>query len=237
MRAHEFEADHKEGVYRAIHLRRDVRRQFLPDAVPEAVLARVLEAAHHAPSVGFSQPWNFLVIQDLETRRKVKASFETANAAAVQLFPPEKREQYQGFKLEGILEAPLNLCVTYDPSRFGPVVLGRTSNPMMGLFSSVCAVQTLWLAARAEGLGVGWVSILEEADLKAALGLPGTVVPVAYLCLGYVSEFPALPELQTAGWLPKMELRDLVAVDRWAQSCQEAWPALHQELATKGARR
>jgi 5,6-dimethylbenzimidazole synthase len=230
MRSHEFDAAQKEGVYRAIHLRRDVRRQFLPDPVPTDVLARVLHAAHHAPSVGFSQPWNFVVLQDRSIRQTVRASFQRAHEAAAQLFSPEKREQYLSFKLEGILEAPLNLCVTYDPSRFGPVVIGRTSNPMMGIFSSVCAVQTLWLAARAEGLGVGWVSILDEGDLKSAMNLPAGVTPVAYLCLGYVSHFPEAPELETAQWLPRMELQDLVAVDRWEQGCQEAWPSLHQEI-------
>lgn len=228
---HEFEAVHKEGLYRAIELRRDVRRQFLPDPVDEAALARILGAAHRAPSVGFSQPWDFIVIRDRAVRGRIHASFLSAHEQAAGMFEGERREQYRSFKLEGILEAPLNLCVTYDPGRFGPVVLGRTSDPLAGIFSSICAVQNLWLAARAEGLGVGWVSILHAKDVQEALGLPAQVVPAAYLCLGHVSHFPERPELQSAAWLPKIPLQQAVAVDRWGQGTAEAWPQLAGALA------
>lgn len=227
---HAFQDQHKEGVYRAIQLRRDIRGQFLPDPVPEAVLARLLHAAHHAPSVGFSQPWDFVVVRDRAVRQSIHAAFEIAHAEAALMFAPGQRERYQGFKLEGILESPLNLCVTYDPSRFGPVVVGRTASPQMGVFSSICAVQNLWLAARAEGLGVGWVSIIHNQAISQALGLPAHIVPAAYLCLGYVSHFPEQPELQSAGWLPKVPLQDVVAVDRWGQSSASAWPKLHQKI-------
>lgn len=167
-----FEPSMKDALYQAIHLRRDIRGQFRPEPIPEEVLARVLLAAHHAPSVGFSQPWDFLIIRDAEVQSAVHAAFERANREAAILFPDGKREQYRAFKLEGILDAPLNVCVTCDRDRFGPVVIGRTATPMMDLFSCVCAVQNLWLAACAEGLGVGWVSIIHDEDLREILGLP-----------------------------------------------------------------
>src|SRR5438105_4461891 len=196
---HAFAESDRAGLYRAIFERRDIRR-FRPEPLPNATLARILEAAHHAPSVGFMQPWDFIVIRDREIRQRVHAAFGRANDEAKEQFQGERREQYASFKLEGILESPLNLCVTCDRQRFGPVVLGRTCQPDMDLYSTVCAVENLWLAARAEGVGVGWVSILHADDLARILGLPPNVVPVAYLCLGYVEAFPPQPELQTAGW-------------------------------------
>ncbi|MEW5728272.1 MAG: 5,6-dimethylbenzimidazole synthase [Pseudomonadota bacterium] len=203
----------RRGLYRAILTRRDVRGQFLPDPVPEDALARVLVAAHHAPSVGFMQPWSFLVVRAPETRARVKAAFDKANAEAAAMFDGERAERYRSLKLEGILDAPLNLCVTCDRDRAGPVVLGRTHLPEMDLYSTVCAVQNLWLAARAEGLGLGWVSIIDEAALRDILTLPDSVVPVAYLCLGKVSEFLPKPELETKGWRRRLPLEDLVSVD------------------------
>ena len=139
------------------------------------------------------QPWNFLLVRSVEVRRRVRDAFDRANAEAAARFEGERGELYRALKLEGILESPLNLCVTCDRSRHGPVVLGRTSQPEMDLYSTVCAVQNLWLAARAEGVGVGWVSIIDPADLRAILGLPDAVVPVAYLCLGRVPSFPPCP--------------------------------------------
>jgi len=128
-------------------------------------------------------------------------------------------------KLEGIVESPLNLCVTCDRSRHGPIVLGRTSQPEMDLYSTVCAVENLWLAARAEGVGVGWVSILDPADLRSILGIPESVVPVAYLCLGLVSEFGPEPELQRLKWLDRMDLAPLVFEDRWGQPAEVTIPS------------
>ena len=227
----EFDEGLKEGVYRAIYSRRDIRAQFKSDPIPEEVLARILHAAHHAPSVGFMQPWNFVLIQKQETREKIHAAFKQANVEATMMFPEEKREQYKGFKLEGILESPLNICITRDRERFGPVVIGRTTNQIMDLYSCVCAVQNLWLAARAEGLGVGWVSIIHDRDIRDILHLPPHVAPVAYLCIGYVTHFPEGPELEAAGWLPRLSLDKLVFCDQWGEECQTAWPTLHKEIA------
>src|SRR3989338_4357878 len=229
----EFKKDFKEGVYRAIYSRRDIRSQFREQPIPEDVLARVLQAAHHAPSVGFMQPWNFILVEKLQIRKAIHDAFKRANAQAALMFSGEKRDRYRSFKLEGILESPLNICVTCDRDRFGPVVIGRTANRAMDLFSSVCAVQNLWLAARAEGLGMGWVSILHDRDLRAILKLPNRVIPVAYLCLGYVTHFPERPELETAGWLSRLPLEKLVFCDQWDGACEQTSPELYQALKTK----
>jgi 5,6-dimethylbenzimidazole synthase len=209
-----FSEAERAAVYRAIRERRDVRR-FLPRPVPDAVLWRLLQAASQAPSVGYSQPWNFLLIHSLEVRCQVHRAFLEANQEAERLFPPERRGLYASLKLEGILDSSLNVCVTCDRSRFGPVVLGRTCQPDTDLFSTACAVQNLWLAARAEGVAVGWVSIVKPEDLRRILGLPEAVVPVAYLCVGYTESFAAEPELKSKGWLPEVPLSELVYYDHW----------------------
>ena len=215
--AHAFTQEARDAIYRAIFSRRDVRGQFLPTPVPDEVLSRILIAAHHAPSVGFMQPWNFLVVRSLDTKRRVHAAFAKAHAEAAGMFEGDRRATYQKLKLEGIVEAPIGICITCDRERTGPAVVGRTHMKTMDLYSSVCAVQNLWLAARAEGLGVGWVSIFHQADLQEALGIPKGITPIAYLCVGYVSHFHAKPELETAGWLPRLPIEDLVYFDQWGQ--------------------
>lgn len=205
----------RDALYKVIYNRRDVRGQFLADPVPEEVLRRVLDAAHHAPSVGFMQPWDFIVVRDFEVRRQIKEGFEQAHAEAAAMFEADRRERYRSFKLEGILEAPVGVCVTCDRSRSGEVVIGRTANPEMDLYSSVCAVQNLWLAARAENLGAGWVSIIHHDHVRRVLGIPEHIVPVAWLCIGYVSFFHETPELEQAGWLPRLALDDLVHQEQW----------------------
>jgi 5,6-dimethylbenzimidazole synthase len=200
-------------LYEAIYSRRDVRR-FRGDAVPEEVLARILDAAHHAGSVGLMQPWNFIVIRERETREQVRAMFDRANRAAAENYGGDRRELYDSLKLEGILEAALNLCVTCDRSRGGQV-LGRNTIFDTDVYSTCCAVQNLWLAARAEGVGVGWVSILEPEVLRPLLGLPDGVVPVAYLCVGYPIEFGDRPMLEQVGWRERLKLDDVVFYERW----------------------
>jgi 5,6-dimethylbenzimidazole synthase len=205
----------RSAVYDAIYHRRDVRGEFLPDPVPDAVVQRILAAGHHAPSVGFMQPWDFIVIRDLEVRQRIKLGFEVAHQEAAALFEGKRREMYQSLKLEGITDAPLGICVTCDQSRTGPVVIGRTANPEMDLYSSVCAVQNIWLAARAENLGVGWVSIIHHDALREALGIPLEIMPIAYLCVGYVSSFHEKPELEKVGWLPRASMESVIHYDRW----------------------
>lgn len=212
---HEFQPAEKRGVYRAIFERRDIRSQFKPDPIPEDVLARILYAGHRSGSVGFMQPWNFILIRDLQIRKDIKALFEKENRIAAENYSGERREKYASLKLEGILESPLNLCVTCDTERGGDHVLGRNTIRETDLFSTCCAVQNLWLAARSEGIGMGWVSILKNEEVKKALGIPQTVVPVAYLCLGYVTEFPPRPMLEDVGWEKRLPLGDLVYFEKW----------------------
>ncbi len=205
----------REAVYRAIHSRRDSRAEFLPDPLPETQVRRLLEAAHHAPSVGFMQPWDFILVRDRATRQRIKDDFEQAHREAALQFEGQRREQYRSLKLEGILEAPLGIVVTCDRQRTGAAVIGRTSQPEMDLYSTVCAIQNLWLAARAENLGMGWVSILHPPRLREILHIPDRIVPVAYLCLGRVSRYHERPELEQAGWLPRLPLERLIHHDRW----------------------
>lgn len=221
----------REGLYQAIYQRRDVR-QFRPDPVPPEVLARVLDAAHHAPSVGFMQPWTFILITDRGLREQVQDLFERERIAAAQFFDEPERSRYLSFKLAGILDAPLNLCITCDPMRAGPVVLGRNSVPETDVYSTCCAIENLWLAARAEGLGVGWVSILKLPQLRAILDIPYHVVPVAYLCMGYPERFETQPELEKAGWRSRLPLGSVLFYERWGQSTHPHWPALEQFLPT-----
>jgi 5,6-dimethylbenzimidazole synthase len=211
----EFSQNERDAVYRCIFSRRDVRGQFLPDPIPDEVLARVLRAAHHAPSVGFMQPWDFIVVGDPTIKRKVRDAFQTANQEAAGMFEDERQRTYRTLKLEGIVEAPIGICITCNRNRSGPVVIGRTHQPEMDLYSAVCCVQNLWLAARAENLGVGWVSIIRHDDLRGALAIPPSIQPIAYLCMGYVSHFFQQPELETAGWLPRIPLTDVVWIDQW----------------------
>ncbi|MCQ1572409.1 5,6-dimethylbenzimidazole synthase [Neorhizobium galegae] len=213
--AGEFSKAERAAVYRAIETRRDVRDQFLPDPLPGDLVKRLLGAAHSAPSVGFMQPWNFILIRDPAMREAARAAFSRANDEAVEMFAEESRDLYRSLKLEGIVKAPLSICVTCDPDRAGPVVLGRTHNPRMDVYSTVCAVQNLWLAARAEGVGVGWVSIFREADVRALLGIPDRVEIVAWLCLGYVDQLYGEPELALKGWRQRVALEELVFQDRW----------------------
>lgn len=205
-----FERGAREAVYWAIHTRRDVRSHFIPAAMDDAVLARLLDAAHHAPSVGYMQPWNFIVIRDTARREKVRDLFLTARGEEASAMAGDRLALYRKLRLEGICESALNLCITCDRTRAKDSPLGRWHNPEMDLYSTVCAVQNFWLAARAEGIGVGWVSILDSAALKELLGIPEHVVPIAYLCVGPVSEFAMRPDLETRGWRQRLPLSDLI---------------------------
>ncbi|MQW86314.1 5,6-dimethylbenzimidazole synthase [Sinorhizobium saheli] len=212
-----FSPDERAAVYRAIETRRDVRDEFLPEPLPEELIARLLGAAHQAPSVGFMQPWNFILVRQSETRERVWRAFERANQEAALMFPQEAQAKYRSLKLEGIRKAPLSICVTCDRSRGGAVVLGRTHNPQMDVYSTVCAVQNLWLAARAEGVGVGWVSIFHESEVKAILGIPEHIEIVAWLCLGFVDRLYRQPELAVKGWRQRLPLEELIFEEGWGR--------------------
>ena len=218
-----FSEQEKDGLYKAIFSRRDVRSHFTSESIDDEILSKILNAAHHAPSVGFSQPWNFILIKDMKTREKIKDSFNYERKNASQLIEDPKKTKYLSLKLEGILESAVCVCVTYDPSKFGPFVIGRSSIPETGIYSVCCAVQNLWLAARTEGIGVGWVSILSNDVLKKVLDLPEHVVPVAFLCLGHVSEFAEKPDLETKKWLPRLDLKEVVYFEKWKQVDESEW--------------
>ncbi|MCC6139868.1 MAG: 5,6-dimethylbenzimidazole synthase [Nitrospira sp.] len=205
----------RAAVYRAIFERRDVRRNFLPTPIAEEALTRVLTAAHHAGSVGFMQPWDFVVIRQPATQRAVKQLFAQTNGEAASRYEGDRATLYRGLKLEGIEEAPVNICVTCSRQRGGPHVLGRSTVRETDLYSTCCAIQNLWLAARAEGIGVGWVSILDHQAVKKVLGIPRPVKVLAYLCLGYVSEFATQPDLETAGWRARIPVEQLIHSESW----------------------
>lgn len=211
-------------------MRRDVRAQFLPTPVPADVLGRILDAAHHAPSVGFMQPWDFIVIQDLNLRRVIHQNFERANRAAAEIYAGEQRDVYQRMKVAGILDTPVNICVTCDHGRTLGRGVGRQTDPSTDVYSTVCAVQNLWLAARAESLGVGWVSILDLGELKALLGIPASHTPVAYLCIGYVSEFRTRPDLEDSGWEQRQSLSTLLHFDCWMNQDKQRSEQLCQAI-------
>jgi len=224
-----FSDEERRAVYRAISQRRDVRSQFLPDPIAPEILARLLAAAHQAPSVGFMQPWDFILIDDVQIRARVKAVFEQENARAAQNYTGDRQDLYLKLKLEGILESPLNLCVTCDRTRGGPHVLGRNTILDGDLFSTCLAVQNIWLAARAEGIGIGWVSIMDAEELARTLNLPENIYPLAYLCLGYVSTFLPEPELQTVGWRRRLPLETLLHRNSWDQADAELGELVRQK--------
>ena len=228
----DFSQDEKNGFYKAVFSRRDVRSHFTSEPIDDKTLSRILNAAHHAPSVGFSQPWNFILIKGLETRKKIKNSFDAERVRSSNLIEDPKRSKYLALRLEGILDSAVNICVTYDPSKFGPFVIGRSSIPETGIYSVCCAIQNLWLAARTEGIGLGWVSILSNDELKKTLEIPERVVPVAYLCLGHVSEFAQRPDLETAGWLPRLNLKDVVFYEKWDRIDDPSWHQIHEMIVS-----
>jgi 5,6-dimethylbenzimidazole synthase len=213
----EFSAADREVFYRVIERRRDVRA-FRPDPIPSETLYRILGAAHHAPSVGLMQPWNFIVIQEADTKARIKDIFLEENEKAAAHYSGPRANLYRSLKLEGIQEAPVNLCVTSDRTRAGPHVLGRNTIVDTDLYSTCCAIENLWLAARVEGIGVGWVSILSHDELRKLLGIPDHIVVVAYLCLGYAQEFFDEPELQRRRWASRVPLDQLVYRERWGQA-------------------
>src|SRR6202041_3859337 len=212
-RAGRFTRGELQGVYRAMRERRDVRSGFLPEPLSKEVLGRLLDAAHHAPSVGLMQPWRFILIRAIDVRQAVHDIFLRSNQAALDLYEGERAKKYASLRLQGILEAPQNLCIVCDPECQRGHRLGRLSMPETALYSAVCAVQNLWLAARAEGIGVGWVSILDKQALKSLLGIPPHMVMVAYLCLGYVDGFEARPELERVGWEQRVPLAEVVRLE------------------------
>ncbi|WP_405058144.1 5,6-dimethylbenzimidazole synthase [Kribbella sp. NBC_01505] len=204
-------------VHRVLAERRDVRRGFVDRPIPDDVLMRVLESAHRAPSVGLSQPWDFLLIREVGTRRKIHDLASAQRDAFAASLPVERRKQFDGLKIEAILDTPLNIAVTCDAGRGGRHVLGRHADPRTTWFSAAIAIQNLWLAARAEGLGVGWVSFFKPGEVAAVLDLPAHIELVGYLCVGYVEEFAPTPELVRSGWASRRPLSWAVHHESWGR--------------------
>jgi 5,6-dimethylbenzimidazole synthase len=215
----------KDIFYRVIFSRRDVRQNFIKKNIEDKILIKILNAAHHAPSVGFSQPWNFILIKDKTIRGNIKQSFLTERLKSIDLLNDDRdrQQKYLELKLEGILESDINICVTYDHNRFGPFVIGRMTIDDAGIYSVCCAIQNLWLASRVEGIGVGWVSILNNSDLEDILNLPKNIKPIAYLCLGFVDEFNDSPDLEKKNWIKRLNLKDVIFFEKWNEDNNINW--------------
>ena len=194
-----FDARFRQTLAELFAWRRDVRR-FRTDPVPEAALRECLALATLSPSVGNSQPWRFVRVADPVRRAQVVASFERCNAGAAETYMAERRDAYVRLKLAGLKEAPIHLAVFSDEATETGHGLGRATMPEMLRYSVVTAIQTFWLAARAQGLGVGWVSILEPETVCTCLDVPCSWHLVAYLCVGYPVEEHLDPELVRHGW-------------------------------------
>jgi len=207
-------AEHRQGLYEAIHTRRDVRR-YRPDAIHSDLVLRVLEAAHAAPSVGHSQPWRFVLVTDAATRDRAAWIADQERLAQAAQLTPAAGQHLLDLQLEGIREAPLGIVVCCDRRTPAAGVLGRRTFPDADLWSCACAIENLWLAARAEGLGVGWVTLFPPDELATLIGLPGGVVPLGWLCVGWPDERPPTPGLERAGWSQRRRLDDVVVRERW----------------------
>jgi 5,6-dimethylbenzimidazole synthase len=202
-------------LYEIIHRRRDVRGQFTGEPIPAEVLVRVLTAAHAAPSVGLSQPWDFIVIRDRALREAFHRHVQHERNVFAATLDAEAASRFARIKVDGVLESTLSVVVTYDPHRGGPAVLGRHAIADAGLYSVCLAIQNLWLAATAERLGVGWVSFYREEFVQDLLDIPTQVRPVGWLCLGPVTHLHDVPDLERHGWRRRRPLHLALHEDRW----------------------
>jgi 5,6-dimethylbenzimidazole synthase len=209
------------GFYDVVHRRRDVRAEFTGGVVPAEVLGRILGAAHTAPSVGLSQPWDFLLVRDAATRTAFRDHVQREREVFASQLQGAQASMFARIKIEGILESSLGVVVTYDPQRGCPAVLGRHAIADAGLYSVCLAIQNLWLSATAEGLGVGWVSFYREGFLRDLLGIPAPLRPVAWLCLGPVTELPAIPDLERHGWRTRIPLAEVVHEERFGRPARQ----------------
>nr|WP_042186934.1 5,6-dimethylbenzimidazole synthase [Kibdelosporangium sp. MJ126-NF4]CEL17682.1 Cobalamin biosynthesis protein BluB @ 5,6-dimethylbenzimidazole synthase, flavin destructase family [Kibdelosporangium sp. MJ126-NF4]CTQ91091.1 Cobalamin biosynthesis protein BluB @ 5,6-dimethylbenzimidazole synthase, flavin destructase family [Kibdelosporangium sp. MJ126-NF4] len=201
--------------YEVITRRRDVRAEFTGEPVDDEVLARVLGAAHAAPSVGLSQPWDFVLVRDPVTRKAFQEHVAGERDVFAAELAGERAQTFSRIKVEGVIESSLSVVVTYNPAKGAPAVLGRHAIADAGLYSVCLAIQNLWLAATAEGLGVGWVSFYREDFVRDLLGIPASIRPVAWLCLGPVSHVNEVPDLERHGWRNRLPLADVLHRERF----------------------
>jgi 5,6-dimethylbenzimidazole synthase len=210
--------EEKNGVYKAIFNRRDIR-SFLKTPIPDEKLYALLEAAHSAPSVGFMQPWNFIIIQKEETKQALAKIVEKERRALAIHFEGTSRElTFLDLKIAGILEAPVTICVTCNPFSAGDHVLGRNSIPETDIMSTSCAIQNMWLAAYAEGLAMGWVSFYKKSDVRSLLNIPYHIDPIALLSVGYTEHYPDRPLLEIHEWEKRQQLENMIFNDQWKDS-------------------
>lgn len=212
-----FTNEEREAIYKVIFTRRDVRT-FLPNKVPKEAVDRILEAAHYAPSVGFMQPWNFILVESIDTKKRLAwAADKERRALAIHYEEDDRATKFLTLKVEGIEEAPLTICVTCDSSRGGSHVLGRNSIPETDIMSTACAIQNMWLAACAEGLAMGWVSFYKKSDIRDILKIPFHIDPVALISIGYTDIYPKAPILETEKWEKRQILKKLIFNDKWGE--------------------
>ncbi|MFS2169046.1 5,6-dimethylbenzimidazole synthase [Priestia megaterium] len=209
-----FTNDEKQAVYKAIYGRRDVRT-FLSDEIPNETVYTILQAAHSGPSVGFMQPWNFILVSDAEVKNKLAWAADKERRALAIHYEGEKKEDFLELKIQGLKEAPLTICVTCDPTRGGSHVLGRNSIPETDMMSTACAIQNMWLASYAEGLAMGWVSFYKKNDVRDILHIPPHIDPVALMSIGYTDKYPEKPILEQANWEKRRDLDKLIYHNVW----------------------
>lgn len=208
--------DPTTDLYDVIARRRDVRDQFTGGHIDSQVLHRILSAAHAAPSVGLTQPWDFILVRDEHLRSRFQAHVQQERALFASSLDSERADTFRRIKIEGILEAALGIVITYDPDRGAPAVLGRHTITDAGLYSTCLAIENLWLAATVEGLGVGWVSFYHEAFLRDLLHIPTRIRPIAWLCIGPISHLEQVPDLERHGWRTRRSLADAIHENRYA---------------------
>jgi len=209
-----FTRNGKEAVYKAIYNRRDIR-SFLSTPVPDETITKILDAAHHAPSVGFMQPWNFIIISSERVKEKLAWAADKERRALAIHYDGEKETSFLSLKIEGLKEAPITICVTCDPTRGGSHVLGKNSIPETDMLSTACAIQNMWLAAYAEGLAMGWVSFYKKNDIRDILDIPPHIDPIALISIGYTDNYPEKPILELANWEKRRSLEKLIFKNKW----------------------
>ncbi|MDE5414861.1 MAG: 5,6-dimethylbenzimidazole synthase [Bacillaceae bacterium] len=213
--------EQKKTLYDVIKRRRDVRT-FKSEEVPEEAIMNIIQAGHDGPSVGFMQPWNFIIIQSQEVKEKLAwAANKEKRALAIHYEDKdEKHQKFLGLKVQGLKEAPITICVTCDPTRGGSHVLGRNSIPETDVMSTACAIQNMWLAATVEGLALGWVSFYKKNDIRDILNIPPHIDPIALLSIGYTDNYPEKPILEAEGWEKRRQLDGLIFAEKWGNKVE-----------------
>lgn len=212
MANNEFDEKDKQAIYRAIHQRRDMRH-FLSHPIDPKVLEAIFDAAHAAPSVGFMQPWRFIRITNSDLRKTIHTHVDEERKKTAEALG-ERKEEFMRLKVEGILDCSELIVVSLMPKR-EEYIFGRRTMPHMDLASAACAIQNMWLAARAEGIGLGWVSLFDPAYLASLLNMPEGCDPIAIICLGEVEQFYEKPMLELENWREREDVSEWIFENQW----------------------